>query len=56
MKKIGLTLVLFLGISIASYACEAARQGLKLEVDTFGKFSSFEDFAEAWEAWVDVAC
>ena len=44
MKKIGLTLVLFLGISIASYACEAAFEGLKLEVQTFGKFETAKRF------------
>tara|TARA_R110002074_G_scaffold130587_2_gene272406 strand:- start:131 stop:301 length:171 start_codon:yes stop_codon:yes gene_type:complete len=56
MKKIGLTLVLFLGISIASYACEAAFEGLKLEVQTFGKFETAKEVYEAYAAWVEVAC
>ena len=56
MKKLALTCVLFFGISIASYACDAARAGMKLEVETFGKFESAKEMFEAWEAWVDVAC
>jgi len=56
MKKLGLTCALFFGITIASYACENARKGMKKEVETFGKFDSAEKMFEAWDAWVKVAC
>lgn len=56
MKKLVFACVLFCGISVVSYACEAAFAGLKLERDTFGKFSSKQELYAAFDAWVQVAC
>ena len=56
MKKIALTLTLFIGLTAASYACQAAYENLLFEIDQHGNFDSWEELEEAYDDWVDVSC
>jgi len=56
MRKIALTLALVMGVSIASYACQAAYDNLVYEIETFGHFDTWGELLVAYNDWVSVSC
>ena len=56
MKKIALTLTIFFGFSIASYACQAAWDNIEYEVEQFGPFDNWHDALEAMQEWIEISC
>lgn len=56
MKKIALTFVFLFGVTLGSYACQAAYDNLTHEIDTFGHFDNMGSLLEAYNQWVAVSC
>lgn len=55
MKKLTLTLMLFMGVTTFSFACDLALEYWHWEACELG-FDSLGDAIDAYDDWVDVAC